>query len=313
MKKFYVAVFVLLSVLASQAVEAQGRNPTVYVGGSYYDMSVFKDRACYWVNGELHKIDGESVDAITVYKGGVYAAGSVKEYVTYRYWVDGNPYELPGCKRVDRIFVNNWNVYVVGDNQKSETTYWRNGNPYPAPSDGSIWFRGFTVVDDVVYSGGFYNKGDDPYACYWIDGVRHELPNSKGYTVCGIEVIDGHVYIGAVSSGYSGACYWIDGVQHTIPAPKDRLIDGFCVSNGNVYMMSEKNYWVNGVRHNFSETYFMSPSYAVFRGKIYIAGGGGNPGQMGFTPYYWIDGIRYNLKADRGITSANITSIFVAE
>lgn len=305
MKKAFVIAVVLL--LFSYLAEAQ----TVYVGGFYKDNN-WDNRACYWVNGNMYIFGGVSVDAITVKDGKVYIAGVYKEEYskgngvkyTCCYWIDGLPFELPKCKNVNKIIVDNGNVYVIGDNENNETCFWVNGIYNSGPSDGTI--RNMTVINGVIYFAGFYTVGEWPnntfYACYWINGVRHDLPNSKSFpATTGIEVVNGRIYIGAIDNQNRRACYWTNGVQHLIKNTEDLLIDAFTVSNGNVYMVGRKHYYINEIRHEFNyEGYFHNDAfnkvYTVVGDKIYIAGAYFN------TPVYWIDSVRYAINRSTDIS-----------
>jgi len=321
MKKITFAIIPYMLVQAVFGLYAQ----TVYIGGSIKDnnWSARGGEACYWVNGEQYGINGVSVDALTVYDGRVYTAGKYKED-TCRYWIDGTPYELHGCKRVMNIHVDNGNVYVIGEDENGETGYWVNGVRHSGPSNGKI--RQIAVVNGVVYAAGYYTTGNWPndtyYACYWINGVRQQLTNSVNFAATtGIEVVNNRVYVGAielVSRNNFRACYWINGVQHIIPNPEDLPIDAFEVSSGNVYMMGTRNYYVNGVSHSYDmEGYYPNSSvfrYTVAGGKVYVAGGRFEPRIKRNTSGYWAEGDFNALYGNgNGTYYASIETIFVAE
>jgi len=323
MKKIFVTVAIFSLVL----FQAVAQTPKVYVGGSYKDNN-WDDRACYWVNGNMYIFGGASVDAIVEYNGKIYIAGVYKKeytsgketkYICY-YWIDGIPKELRECKSVDKIMIDNGIVYVFGKNENNDPCFWVNGIYNSVPSDGTI--RNMTVINGVVYFAGYYTVGEWPnntfYACYWTNGVRHDLANSKDFAATtGIEVINGHIYIGAIDNPNRRACYWINGVQHMITNTEDLLIDAFTVSNEKVYMMGRRHYYINGVRHEFNyEGYFynnvFNMEYTVVRDKIYIAGAYFNE------PVYWIDGAHYALNQSNDISpnrpvTISIKTIFVAK
>jgi hypothetical protein len=320
------AVIVFLFAFLCFEVNSQ----TVYVGG-YYNYNWKADKkACYWVNGTEEHIDGETVDAITVKDGKVYTAGVYRTYLVdikhpldsgllkiYRYWIDGKPYELPDCVNVNAIYVDNNNVYVVGsyeENRGRIRTYWLNGVKQKEPPDGAM--RDIAFDNGVLYIAGFYTitekESEIDIACYWINGKRYELPNSKNFVAHGIKVVNGRKYIGAIDYQNQKACYWIDNAQYTFSNSGDYTNianKAFTVSNGDVVMMSEKNFWVNGSKQNFKATGFFGYCVAYARGKTYIAG----PYlRWDGTACYWIDEKRYNIYGSSGDT-VGVNTIYVTE
>jgi hypothetical protein len=324
-KKIIVAIVIFL--LASYLTEAQV--PKVYLGGYYKEnnYSAGGNKACYWVDGNMFEIDGESVDVITVYNGKVYVAGIYRTYYVdvnhpldsgilevYRYWIDGNPYELPGCVNVNSIIVDNNNVYVVGSYEEKRElirTYWLNGVQQKCPSDGSI--RDIFIINGVLYIAGFYTvverqNDTTDYACYWIGGVRYELPNSKNFLAHGIKVVNGHKYIGAVDYQNRLACYWIDDKQYTFSNYEGVVNKEFVVSTGNIVKKKEKNYWVNGVHNNFKASSFFGECFTYAHGKVYIVGAFR---RLGGTASYWIDAERFDISSSN--ITVNIKTIYVPE
>jgi len=310
--------------LAAAAAMAQN----VYVGGSYVDDEGWT-KACYWVNGVRHELDGVAVDAITAVDGKVYAAGYWQDFsyeplqTKYCYWVDGKRYDLPGCSIIRSICVDNGNVYITGiklndeEDWNPENGYWVNGVYCPPPSNGSVF--ALAALNGVVYTAGYYDDGDTYYACYWVNGILRELPNSNQLAAYGIEVIDGRIYVGA-AGGSRAACYWINNVQYMILQPEEVTISTvFSVFGGDVYMASEKSYWINGIRHDLpEETQTLLDSgknefsgrQCIFGGRVYIAGyaqGKDYNNQTQRIAYYWVDGRLYYLNGDSAL------SIFVTE
>ena len=333
-----VTVSLLLAVF-TLGVGAQINRTDVYIGGSY-DIGFLQTRACYWVNGYMQLIDGISVDAIyvesnslgsTVYTAGVYqrqeipvnTLGDFSYVTTYRYWINGIPYELPECRSVDKILVDNGKVYVFGmydDNNTSDWTYWIDGIRQPKPSDGYV--RDITVVNGVVYMAGFHfientvgfwDRDPIRYACYWIDGIRYDLPNSENFYAFGIKVENGRTYVGGNFS--LRACYWIDGVQSIIFNTEYIAYDkDFIVSDGIVYMFgyNPRTYYANGIPQNFKSEY--AGCYTISQGIMYVGGGYYPSGRSYPTPCYWIDNVPHNLYLSPGVSgSINIKDIFVVE
>jgi len=307
------AMIVFLFIFLIFGIYAQN----IYIGGSYSDeinLSGKGRKACYWKNGVQYEIDGVSIDAITVYKTSVYIAGVYRENIC-RYWIDGKPYELPDCLRVYKIHVDNFDVYVVGDNERNKTCYWKNGVQQNGPSDGIFYPKCFTVINGIVYIAGSFDKGIDFYTCYWVDNIRYELSNSKNFSPCGIEVVGNQIYIGA-NNFQSQACYWIDNKQHIFSNTDGLPIDVFKVYNSNIYMVSNKYYFINGIRREYNiEGYIYNivskQAYFVNRGNVYIAGWYFYQNQNKVRAGYWIDGVHHIL--DGKGRYFNIETIFVYE
>ncbi|MDR2964211.1 MAG: hypothetical protein LBU88_00350 [Treponema sp.] len=310
MKKLFVFMFVLIPVF----IGAQ----TVYIGGTYGTSLApnrREDKAVYWVNDNFFELNGVSVDVITAQNGIVYAAGRQYDN-TYCYWINGVRYPLPNCIEVYQIFVENGNVYVTGKNDRYGTDYWVNGRRQPGPADGDI--RYIFVQNGIVYTAGNYITNRIYYACYWINGVRHELPNSINFITTGIEVINGQVFIGAVQfvssilRGFdkdsSRACYWINGVQHNIPDPGITIGDAFKVSNGNVFMVGREAYYINGLRHEINVP-MSGAKYAVFEDNIFMVGIYFSRGNT--TTGYWYNGVFTAIRSPSNYF--NINTIFVTK
>jgi len=301
------AFFVIVLFFALFGLNAQ----TVYVGGSYRDDNN-RERACYWINGIMYAIDGISVNAIasegSFLSRKVYTAGVYREYQSNtdivrvcRYWINGTPYELPGCRFVHNIKVVNGDVYVTGNYNDgtmeiNKTCYWKNGVRQPSPNDGFLGHGKVAVFNNAVYVAGCYTIDENsisvPYACYWKNGVRQSLTNSRYFLPTDIDIVDGHIYIGAISIDPkmpNGSCYWVNGVQQTIPNTGETSDEAFIVSGSSIYMLGEKQYWVNGIRYDYKPQRFVGRKYTAFNGKIFIAGGYYLPGQTVATACYWID------------------------
>jgi len=325
--------FFLLVTITTHITYAQFSNdkPTVYIGGSYKKNNI--ERACYWSDGYMHKIDGVSISAITAVKGDffshkVYTAGVYREYQStsrnnynsgivkvYRYWIDSTPYELPDCDHVFGIYVYNDDVYILGSDKNNVRFVWLNGVKQPAIKDGII--RQLTVYNGVVYIAGYYEAGNIKYACYWRNGVRHELPNSQDfYYTTGIIIENNIVYIGAtqiVERGVFRACFWINEKQTIISSTTTTLNDAFSVYNGNVYMLGDNCYYINNDRTPYQAQRFEGFCYASYKGKIYIAGGYYRPGNNYATPCFWIGGVPNDLSFFDDVDSlSSINTIYIS-
>jgi len=319
MKKILFVICVLFFIFLAYNINAQNRIEvmSVYIGGSYQALPGFNQQrgACYWVNGYMTRLDGVSVQAITTYRGRVYAAGIYSQDGNRRifcYWVNGMPYPLPGCTSVDKIIVYNNDVYISGS-VGIESGFWINGIRQNMFNDGRI--ADFKIIDGVIYAAGSYMIDDIFYACYWIDDIRIELQNSQNFIAYGIEVVNNQVYIGAwgTVTNLNGSCYWINGEQKlNSDVERFTLVNkAFVIHNENVIMLGNEHYWVNGERHNYRATGFDGDVFTYVNGVIYIAGT--FTGLGGNNVCYWIDAERRNMFSLRDTGNYFIlTSIHVA-
>ncbi|MDR1933139.1 MAG: hypothetical protein LBQ57_10010 [Spirochaetales bacterium] len=158
-----------------------------------------------------------------------------------------------------------------------------------------------------VYIVGSYGTGEIGKACYWLNGVRTELPG--GTWAQAITMADGKIHI----VGYSGknwqdssrtACYWIDGVKTDLPGPEGSVATSIVVANGKTYIagsyrhkdgqLVELCYWVDG-KVNHTNITTALPKIAVLDGRLYITGIIGGRRQ----PRYWVDGVIKEIGAHR--------------
>jgi len=277
MKKLFIAVIFSFIVFMSCNDATEPTEPVVYVGGSFKDNG--QDKACYWVNGERLELDGVEVKSITAVKGEVYAAGYYKDGDDYMacYWVNGERYDLPGLVYeyygIGRISIDKGNVYVSGTTDDG-LRYWVNGVLQNPPSDGIM--RDVYAVNGKVYIPGYYSDGSVIKACYWVNGVRQELPGSEGFFAGIFAFEHNKIYIGGKSSWFLDGrpmteditCHWANGKQYIYPEIK--FIIAFAVSEGDIYMMGQFGCFKNGKYHSEDrERYYTR--FAVSRGKVYIA------------------------------------------
>ena len=224
-------------------------------------------------------------------------------------------------------------IYVAGvyDNKgysPNTTCYWVDGVimelPNPSEDGTSESTSDIAVSGGKVYVAGYYNSGtifnkeSIDKACYWVDGIRTDLPvpsQARG-TTSGIAVSDGKVYV-AGNSGNT-ACYWVDRVRTDLPVPSGATTSGIAVSGGKVYVAGNVStsggplnprvdtacYWADGVRTNIPV-----PSGATGGGTSGITVSGGKVYVVGYysrnyrrTPCYWIDGVMTELPVPSGVT-----------
>ena len=228
-------------------------------------------------------------------------------------------------------------VYVAGYYFRGGSTldkmhgYWVNG----ARTDLTAGVEG--SVDAIAVSGGrVYAAGSHNYtACYWVDGIRTELPvpTSRGKPnlskASAIAVSGGKIYVAGyvgIFHDYETNCYWVDGVRTDLPIPSGTNVlnsraKAIAVSGGTVYVAGYYGgspldytacYWVDGVRTNLPVPRNTKSSIAsaimVSGGKVYVAGYYESPD---YTACYWVDGVRTDLPVPAG-TRAFTTAIAVS-
>ena len=119
-----------------------------------------------------------------------------------------------------------------------------------------------------IYIAGSYTDGVSERACYWVNGVRKDLPD--GRTAVSIAVADGKVYAAGKDSS-NKACYWVDGVKTQLDG--DFIMTGMAAAGGTVYVVG-----------------YISASYST-----------------GWLACYWIDGQR-NIQGDYGTAFTGVAA-----
>jgi len=204
--------------------------------------------------------------------------------------------------------------------------------PTADPADDSELFP---PAGTVYVLGGYYD-GDTPYACYWIDGVRTDLPIPAGTQSIvmnnAMAVSGGSVYIaGTYSTGSffnydsnSKACYWKDRVRTDLPIPVGAVSRAtmIAVSGGSIYIAGEywtgsyqtgnrtRCYWKDGARTDLPVPAGtqINTAIAVSGGSVYIAGEYDDANDK-ITACYWKDGVRTDLPVPAGTQISRTNAI----
>ena len=156
--------------------------------------------------------------------------------------------------------------------------------------DGDGICNSYIISGRTVYIvGESYNSDGEWGACYWVDGVRVELPG--GYIATDIVVSNGNVY---TSGSADDACYWINQTRYDLPGNGGEG-EAIAVDGNDVYVAGWYNngscYWKNGERINLT-TNAESQAFALGirnNGAVYVGGYYMNNNHY-YIPCFWKNG-----------------------
>ena len=164
--------------------------------------------------------------------------------------------------------------------------------------DGAEIIEGRTAY--VV--GSSYGRDGIYGACYWVNGIRYELPGGAWAT--DITVVDGTVYTSGTGQS-SDACYWINQTRYDLPGAYGEA-EAIDVYGDDIYVAgwydSGSCYWKNGQRVDLTVNRD-SQAFAIGvrdNGMVYIGGYYMNNHHY-YIPCFWKDGNnRTNLPIPSG-------------
>ena len=170
--------------------------------------------------------------------------------------------------------------------------------------DGSCDSSHILIPGRTIYiAGESYNSEGNLTACYWVNGVRVELPGGAWAT--DIVVVNGTVYTSGTGES-SDACYWINETRYDLPGDGGEAEAIAVDSNGVVYVAGWYNdgscYWKDGVKINLT-TNGDSQAFAIglrYNGDVFVGGYYLNNSHY-VIPCYWKNGNnRNNLSIPSG-------------
>jgi hypothetical protein len=248
----------------------------VYVAG-YINNS--DSDGCYWVNGaqkmlnKYYSRDDSSRHprGIAVSGGKVYVVGycgSDKSGSTIRavLWVDG---QVQGLRNTGAyatgIVIENGATYISGYDYKvrgnlAECQGWFTAYGQSINLDSSWEANGIAVLDGSIYVAGHYNYSREYGPCYWVDGIKNNLPGGGASYAKDIAVANGTIYVIGRFNYYNDskyeARYWVNGRLMEFPNANASILDTITVFDGKVYItgtfkqgvINVACYWVNGER-----------------------------------------------------------------
>ena len=161
-----------------------------------------------------------------------------------------------------------------------------------ADDDGDGICNSYLIANRKVYiAGSSYNSDGNYTACYWVDGVRVELPGGAWAT--DIVVENGTVYVSGTSNGFD-ACYWIDQDRYDLPGSGGEA-EAIALDGGDIYVAGWYNdgscYWKNGQKIDLTVNRD-SQAFAIGvrdNGMVYIGGYFMNNDHY-IIPCFWKDG-----------------------
>jgi len=172
-----------------------------------------------------------------------------------------------------------------------------------ADDDGDGICNSYIIAGRTVYiAGASYDSEGNYTACYWVDGVRIELPGGAWAT--DIVVDNGNVYVSGTSEGFD-ACYWINQNRYDLPGSGGEA-EAIALDGNDIYVAGWYNdgscYWKNGQKINLT-TNGDSQAFAIGvrdAGGVYIGGYYLNNNHY-YIPCFWKDGNnRTNLPVPSG-------------
>ena len=172
-----------------------------------------------------------------------------------------------------------------------------------ADDDGDGICNSYIIAGRKVYiAGASYDSEGNYTACYWVDGVRVELPGGAWAT--DIVVENGNVYVSGTSEGFE-ACYWINQDRYDLPGNGGEA-EAIALDGNDVYVAGWYNsgscYWKNGQKIDLT-TNGDSQAFAIGvrdNGGVYIGGYYMNNHHY-YIPCFWKDGNnRTNLPVPSG-------------
>ena len=212
-----------------------------FIDGQYYS------RACYWKDGSCTQLSNpepkkESMaHAITISNGSVYVAGTYDGKACY--WKDGEVPVTLGELQLGNylsdasleIAVSNTGLVCVAASNRSEAWYWKDNVRtelvFPYGATKKI-ITGIDVSGETVYVAGRFGEKSYEKACYWVNGNKTDLFNSKIVSCIpgNIVFFDNSVFVGCsylceIGAKTRGFGYWKDGTLHlkgNIPILADR-------------------------------------------------------------------------------------------
>lgn len=242
------------------------------------------DTMCIWTDRYRKDLPGTYssaiINAMFIHGADTYLVGGLGDSPVY--WKNGVSTYLTNGTSTDSteitgIFIDqDSNIYMCGNNSSTNPNfrdtpiYWKNDVRQELQIPNNVGeARDIMMANGHVYIVGLYATTTGRCACYWLDGVRHDLSTSTGdWSSAQTIYIDGSdVYIGGNHTPSTdtydyNACYWKNGERFELPGRAAYVWD-LVVSSGKVYLCGNGRsatlinttvgcYWVDGVQHELN-------------------------------------------------------------
>jgi hypothetical protein len=170
------------------------------------------------------------------------------------------------------------------------------------------------VSEGTVYAAGFSAAGSSIVPCYWVNGLRADLPVRDGSgSAREILVSNGTLYVVGSSGGVP--CFWANGVRTDLPTEgKDGVASSVFVTGDTAYIAGSIHqsllqwspcYWVNAARVDLDDN-GLTNSIFVSENTVYATG------MRHGIACSWVNGVGTDLKCEGPILSQSGSSIKVS-
>ncbi len=205
-------------------------------------------KKCYWKNEELFDYDFNG-NGLVVHNGDTYTVGYYQEDEQNHacYWKNGVRVDLPGGVEAVGIDVEGNDILVYGIEEYGtieDYCYWINGVIHYV--EGDVWeIKDACIKDGVFYVVASYTYHDKDkythwYPCYWIDGVRGDLPMKPGLGGVSqdkleIFIDNGNFYVFAIHSNEM-LRYWKNEEFVELPREYDNYFYSSFICDDDIYV-----------------------------------------------------------------------------
>jgi hypothetical protein len=99
-----------------------------------------------------------------------------------------------------------------------------------------------------IYAAGFYTPSANTQACYWVNGIRSDLPGTAPSAVTGMVVTESNILLAGMYtlSGSTQACYWIvnslGSTKFDLPSTQPSTATGIFTTGTSVFIAGNENY-----------------------------------------------------------------------
>jgi hypothetical protein len=227
-------------------------NDDMYITGYYVKPNGLL-KSCYWKNGERFDYE-QNGSGLVIHNGDLYTVGYYEEDGQNHacYWKNEERFDLPGGVEAVGIDVEGNNTLVYGIEEYGtveDYCYWINGVIYYVEDD--VWeIKDVCIKYGVIYVVASYTYHDEDkythfYPCYWINGVRGDLPMEPGLGGVSqdkleIFIDNGNFYVFAIHSNEM-LRYWKNGEFVELPSEYNYNFNSSFIYDDGIYVCGSYN------------------------------------------------------------------------